>query len=157
MSVRNSSSPKPQARILLVDDNAHGLTARKAVLEEVGHKITTAASGQEALEHFARQKFDLVVTDYRMPRMDGLELIGHVRKQAPAVPVILLSGFVDTLGLNEDNTGADAVIQKSSHEVSHLLRVVARLLNRKPAKKPAAAAGKPSSRGKATRKGAGAG
>jgi CheY-like chemotaxis protein len=124
------------ARILLVDDNAHGLSARKTVLEELGHRIGTAASGSEALEQFGRHKFDLVVTDYKMPRMDGLELIARLRKQAPDLPIILISGYVDSLGMSEDATGADVVIQKSANEVSHLMRSVSRLLRRKPARKP---------------------
>lgn len=137
MPARNSSSNAPEARILLVDDNANGLSARKSVLEELGHRIATASSGADALDEFSRHKFDLVVTDYKMPRMDGLELISRLRKQAPDLPIILISGFADTLGLSEDNTGADVVIQKSNNEVSHLVRSVNRLLRRKPSRKPA--------------------
>jgi CheY-like chemotaxis protein len=141
MPVRNSA-PISQARILLVDDNTNGLSARKSVLQELGHKIVTAACGADALEKYAEHKFDLVVTDYKMPRMDGLELISRLRKQTPDVPIVLISGYVDTLGLNEDSTGADAVIQKSANEVAHLVRVVNRLLRRKSAaKKPASAQG----------------
>jgi two-component system response regulator HydG len=125
---------------LLVDDNASGLAARKTVLEELGHKVLTATSGADALEQFAAHPFDLVVTDYRMPRMDGLELIGRLREQAPALPIVLLSGFTEALGLAEASTGADVVLQKSANEVSHLVRAVNRLLRRKtPAKKPPAA------------------
>jgi CheY-like chemotaxis protein len=131
MPVRNSSPASVHARILLVDDNANGLCARKQVLEELGHRIATATSGADALEQFAHHKFDLVVTDYKMPRMDGLELIARLRKQAPDLPVVLISGYADTLGLNEQNTGADVVIQKSANEVSHLVRSVGRLLRRK--------------------------
>jgi len=136
---RNSSSsaPKgahhtPSSSILLVDDNKLGLSARKCVLEELGHRISTAANGADALELFANFKFDLVVTDYKMPRMDGLELIRALRKTSPGLPVILISGFVDTLGLSEESTGADVVIQKSANEVAHLVRSVARLLRKKP-------------------------
>jgi hypothetical protein len=50
---------------------------------------------------------------------------------------VLVSGFVDALGLNEATTGADGVIQKSANEVTHLVRAVNRLMRRKPAKKPA--------------------
>jgi CheY-like chemotaxis protein len=114
-----------------VDDNANGLSARKSVLEELGHRIVTASSGAEALEQFSHLKFDLVVTDYKMPRMDGLELIARLRKLAPELPIVLISGFVDALGLSEDSTGADVVIQKSANEVSHLVRSVNRLLRRK--------------------------
>ncbi len=139
MSLRNSSSSSIHGRILLVDDNANGSTARKTVLEELGHKINVASSGADALEQFSQHKYDLVVTDYKMPRMDGMELIVHLRQQAPDIPIVLVSGFVDTLGLNEASTGADAVIQKSANEVAHLIRAVNRLLRRKPSKKPAAA------------------
>jgi CheY-like chemotaxis protein len=138
MPVRNSlrqSQSAASARILLVDDNANGLSARKTVLDELGHKTTTASSGAEALEVFAGQKFDLVVTDYKMPRMNGIELIGHLRELSPELPIILISGFVDALGLSETSTGADVVIQKSSNEVSHLVRSVGRLLRRTPGKK----------------------
>ena len=124
-----------------MDDNKLGLCARKCVLEELGHTIATAANGVDALELLANQKFDLVVTDYKMPRMDGLELIAGLRKTQPALPVILISGFVDSLGLSEENTGADVVIQKSANEVSHLVRSVARLLRKKPVKKPAGSEG----------------
>jgi CheY-like chemotaxis protein len=130
------SPSSPATRILLVDDNANGLAARKSVLEELGHCITTAAGGAEALEKFASEKFDLVVTDYKMPRMDGTELIGRLRVFAPGLAVIMLSGFTDPLGMDEKSTGADAVIQKSANEVSHLVRAVNRLLKRKAAPRP---------------------
>lgn len=135
MPVRKPSTPSLHAGILLVDDNANGLKARKTVLEELGYRIVTASGGDDALEKFGRQKFDLVVTDYKMPCMDGLELIVRLRQCAPELPIVLVSGFVDALGLNEQNTNADAVIQKSANEVSHLVRAVARLLRQK---KPAA-------------------
>jgi len=76
-----------------------------------------------------------VVTDYKMPRMDGLELIVRLREEDPDISIVLVSGFVDTLGMNEASTGADAVIQKSANEVTHLVRAVSRLLRRKPVKK----------------------
>ena len=142
MPLRNSSSSF-HGRILLVDDNVSGSTARKTVLEELGHKVTVSSSGADALEQFTKQKYDLVVTDYKMPRMNGLELIVRLREEDPGSPIVLVSGFVDTLGLNEASTGADAVIQKSANEVTHLVRAVNRLLRKKPVKKSAAADGRP--------------
>ena len=134
-----SSSNNLTGRVLLVDDNSLGLSARRSVLEELGHKVSTCSVPHDALELCARQRFDVVVTDYKMPKMNGIEFIGRLRKQHPAIAVILISGFTDTLGLNEANTGADVVIQKSSNEVSHLIRSVARLLKKKQApRKPAA-------------------
>jgi CheY-like chemotaxis protein len=111
------------------------------VLEELGHKVMTSGTAQEALELCGKQRFDVVVTDYKMPKMNGVEFIGRIRKQHATMAVILISGFTDTLGLNESNTGADIVIQKSANEVSHLIRSVHRLLRKQqqPVKKPAGA------------------
>jgi CheY-like chemotaxis protein len=126
-----SSNKSADAHILLVDDNREGLTARKSVLEELGFKILTATSAHVALELFGRHAFDLVVTDYKMPDMSGIELIQKIRKQKPATPVILISGFVDVLGLDTETTGADIVMMKNANEVTHLVRSVTRLLNQK--------------------------
>lgn len=128
--------------ILIVDDNALGLLARKSVLEELGHTIETSSKPEEALALCRQRSFDLIVTDFKMPRMNGVEFIRQLRAADIQVPVILLSGFTDTLGLSEANTGADAVIQKSSNEVAHLIRSVNRLLG-KPAKKPVGSQGSP--------------
>ncbi|MEK7406593.1 MAG: response regulator [Acidobacteriota bacterium] len=131
-----SPAPSNSSNILLVDDNKLGLAARKSVLEEQGHHITTATAGEEAFELFRRGQFDLLITDYKMPGMNGVELIKKVRAHSPQVPVILVSGYAEALGLTEASTGADVVIPKSANEVSHLVRSVGRLLRRKPAKKP---------------------
>ena len=130
-------------KILIVDDNSMGLLARRGVLEELGHVVVTSGSPQEALELCGKQRFDVVVTDFKMPKMNGAEFITRLRKQHPSIAVILVSGFVDTLGLSEANTGADVVIQKSASEVSHLVRSVGRLLRKqRPTKKPAASQAK---------------
>ena len=127
-------------RILIVDDNDLGLVARKSVLAEFGHEIVTTSLPHHALEMCSTQKFDLIVTDYKMPKMNGIEFIRQLRLVNKTVPVILLSGFTNTLGLSEENTGASAVIQKSANEVAHLIRSVNQLLA-KPVKKPARSQG----------------
>jgi CheY-like chemotaxis protein len=111
------------------------MAARCSVLEELGHEVRTTGTAAGALELCGKHSFDVVVTDYKMPKMNGVELIERLRKLHPAMSVILISGFTDTLGLNEENTGADIVLQKSNNEVSQLVRSVNRLL-RKPPKKP---------------------
>ena len=138
--------PAPPAKapeILLVDDNRQGLIARKSLLQELGYNISTATNGDEALELFSRQNFDVVVTDFKMPRMDGIELIKRIRGVASQARIILLSGFVEPLGLTEQSTGADVVIVKSAGEVGQLTRAVKRLLSQPPARKPAGSAEAP--------------
>jgi CheY-like chemotaxis protein len=124
------------ATILLVDDNPHGMVARRTVLEELGYKVYTGTSGQEALNVLQHQTVDLVITDFRMPNMDGVELITRIRQLCADLPIILLSGFVEPLGLTEESTGADVVLSKSAGEVGFLVRSVRRLLSRQPVRKP---------------------
>ena len=124
------------ATILLVDDNPHGSVARRTVLEELGYVIYTGGSGEEALALLERQKVDLVITDFRMPNMDGVELIARIRQLRQDMPIILLSGFVEPLGLTEQSTGADIVLAKSAGEVAFLIRSVRRLLSRQVPRKP---------------------
>jgi CheY-like chemotaxis protein len=122
--------------ILLVDDNRDGLLVRRSLLEEIGCCVQIAVDGEEGLKLFQAGKFDVVVTDYRMPRMDGRELIQRIRALDPNARIILLSGFVEPLGLTEQNTGADAVLSKSANEPAHLMRTVKRLVNRTVRKPP---------------------
>ena len=135
-------APVENANILLVDDNQDGLLVRRSVLEEVGYRVQIASNGEEGLKLFESTTFDIVVTDYRMPLMDGKELIQRIRQLKPAARIILLSGFVDPLGLTELTTGADVVIAKSSREPVHLLSSVKRLLNRAIGRKQPQRAGR---------------
>jgi len=135
MNISGAVEGASSARILLVNHNRSGLAARKAILEEAGHSITTATSAEDAWEQLAKSRFDLVVTEYKMAKMNGVELIKKIRSLEPATSVILLSGYVEPLGLTETTTGADLVLAKSANEVTHLLRAVSRLLRQK-AKKP---------------------
>ena len=130
-------TPAPShPHILLVDDNRDGLLVRRSLLEELGYGVSVARNGEEGLKLFESANFDVVVTDYRMPRMNGAELIQRVRKLNPHARIILLSGYVAALGLTEENTGADVVLAKSSNEPAHLTRWVKRLLNRGTRKPP---------------------
>lgn len=135
-----AAPPEKTPEILLVDDNRQGLIARKSLLQELGYIIRTATGGEEALELFSTQKFDVVVTDFKMPSMDGIELIQRIRDLEPEARIILLSGFVEPLGLCEESTGADVVISKTAGEVGYLTRSVKRLLSQPPARKPPASA-----------------
>jgi CheY-like chemotaxis protein len=129
--------PAAFSNILLVDDNRDGLLVRRLLLEELGYAVRVARNGEEGLTSFQADHFDVVVTDYKMPRMNGVELIQQIRKIDPNARVILLSGFVEPLGLTEENTGADVVIGKSSNEPAHLTRWIRRLANRGTRKPPA--------------------
>jgi len=76
--------PSPShPNILLVDDNRDGLLVRRTVLEELGYGVSIALNGEEGLKLFESANFDVVVTDYRMPRMNGAELIQRISQTGP--------------------------------------------------------------------------
>ena len=110
--------------------------ARRSVLEELGYQVFSATSGKDALKTIEQRACDLVVTDFKMTPMDGLELIVKLRENDFKKPIILLTGFAESLGLKPENTGADVVLQKSSNEVATLVRHAKRLLAipKKPAR-----------------------
>lgn len=129
--------------VLLVDDNRDGLLVRRALLEELGCTVEVAHNGEEGFELFQASNFDVVVTDYRMPEMNGIELIARIRQINPNARIILLSGLAGLLGLTEESTGADCVIAKSANEAGQLTRAVKRLLNAGKRKPPASQGGGP--------------
>lgn len=116
------------------------MVARRRVLLDLGYQVWTACSAQEALNIIAGQTawFDVVVTDYKMPSMNGVELIAQLKVISPTTRTVLLSALVEPWGMTEASTGADAVVQKSSVEVNQLTRTVQGLLNQRVVKKPAA-------------------
>jgi CheY-like chemotaxis protein len=129
-------APVSPSSILLVDDNPHGLIARAMILETLGHTVVTAQSGEEAWDLFQQSHFDLVVTDYRMGKMDGLELIRRIRALESPSRIVLLTGFVGCFGMPDEATGADEIIAKSNKEVPELLRAVKKLAHHPPRRKP---------------------
>src|SRR5258706_6725422 len=108
--MKTAASATPH--VLIVDDNRDGLLVRKSLLEEVGYRVQIAANAEDGLTFYESQHFDVVVTDYKMPRMNGAELIQRIRVMNPNARVVMLSGFVDPLGLTEANTGADIILSK---------------------------------------------
>ena len=113
--------------------------ARRHVLEELGCKVVSTRCGLDALAAVEQENFDLVITDYKMAPMSGVELIIKLRERNFQKPVIMLTGFADSLGLRTEDTGADVLIQKSAHEISTLVRYTKRLLPASPRKPPRSA------------------
>lgn len=133
-----------QAHILLVDDNEQGQTVRKAVLMESGYRVTTAKSAEDAIETYlaapVEARFDLIVTDFRLPDKTGVDLITAIREQDPNAKVVLLSGFVEPLGLTAETTGANMVLMKNASEAMQLTRAVSSLLRKSSPRKPTGSA-----------------
>lgn len=80
-------------RIVIADDEAHILRVMSMKLTNAGYEVLTAVDGEEALELCAREKPDLLITDYQMPVMSGLELCKQLRSddQTRSIPAIMLT------------------------------------------------------------------
>lgn len=81
------------AKILCIDDESAALNIRKRVLETAGHHVLTARSGDEGLQLFRSESFDLVLLDYWMPGMNGIATARELKRMKPSVPMIILSGL----------------------------------------------------------------
>jgi PAS domain S-box-containing protein len=86
----------PALAILVVDDDELVLANTVAMLEDLGHQVIPAESGAEALELIAQHpEIDMVVTDYAMPRMNGLQLARRIAEQRGGAPVLLTTGYAE--------------------------------------------------------------
>jgi len=81
--------------ILIVDDEVHVLGALRRLLRREGFCIEVAHSGEEALEKLRAFKADLVISDFRMRGMNGVDLLGQVMRTSPQTVRVLLSGHAD--------------------------------------------------------------
>lgn len=82
-----------QQRVLVVDDEANTRRVLEIMLQKMGLETRAAGNGQEALTLTQRESFDLILTDLRMPEMDGLALLEALRTQKIETPVILLTAY----------------------------------------------------------------
>jgi len=87
------------ARVLLAEDDDHVRIATRRMLAAAGYIVTESCDGRAALEAYegAEERFDVIVTDMSMPRMNGRELARAIRARGDGVPIVMVSGFVDPL------------------------------------------------------------
>ena len=80
-------------QVLVIDDDAVVGRSFDRVLSEKGYEVSTALSGQEALDTMDNNEFDLVFTDIKMPGMDGLEVTERIKERCPWTPVVVITGY----------------------------------------------------------------
>jgi len=122
------SNPDGKQNILVVDDESQITRVLKTTLSSQGYGIRTASDGEEALQAMREWPPDLIVTDLRMPNMDGLELCREVRKTSQ-VPIIVLSvKGEDSIKVQALDAGADDYVTKpfSMTELSARIRAALR-------------------------------
>ncbi|HUF04006.1 MAG TPA: sigma-54 dependent transcriptional regulator [Aridibacter sp.] len=118
------------AKLLIVDDEVSYRDVLKVVFEEEGHSVRTASGGADALALVEADPADVIVSDVRMPDMDGIELLKRARKIRPEIGIVLMTAFgtIDT-ARNAFLLGADDFIQKPFKN-DELKRIIERTVER---------------------------
>ncbi len=123
---------------LVVDDEPSVLEFAGRAMERLGFRTTTARDGLEAVELFSQapHRFDLVLLDLTMPRMDGREALRELRHLRPGIPVILSSGYSDQECLQDLPSEKDLLFLPKPYLLRDLERVIQKLLERPETRGP---------------------
>ena len=116
------------AAILCIDDEETALLLRRRMLERAGYRVFTALTGKEGIEIFRYQPIDVVILDYWMADMDGLDVATALKSVNTKTPIIMLSGY--TAILDEALGKVDLWLRKGESDPEQLLIAVVHLLNR---------------------------
>jgi two-component system response regulator AtoC len=116
-------------QILVVDDEPKMRRVLEIMLQKMGHRVLCAANGREALEVFAGNAVDLVMSDLRMPEMDGIALLGQLRAQGSDVPVMVITahGTIETAVAAMKHGASDYILRP--FDIDSLEIAVDRALN----------------------------
>ena len=109
LSVKNS--------VLIVDDEKMTRMNLSHVLSKEGYEVETDSSGSDALERLSKKHFDLVITDLKMDKVDGLMLLDTIKKNSPSTEVIIITGYATVL------TAVDAIKRGSFHFIAKPLKL----------------------------------
>lgn len=118
--------------ILVIDDEAPIRESLKAFFEDEGYLVFTTEDGDKGLDVYAKEPVDLVLTDLRMPKKDGIEVMRRIHEQAPETPMIVVSGA----GQREDiiaalRMGAKDYITKPINDLDKIGQTVRQVLENK--------------------------
>ena len=96
-SMKRDSATQEELRdtkfpILVVDDDQAIRTILSSLLSTMGFQVALATNGHEALDLFAKKRFEFVLTDFQMPGMDGFTLASNIKSSSPKTPVIMITG-----------------------------------------------------------------
>jgi len=121
---------RPKGRVLIVDDEANARTALAELLDDAGYSVSTAADGRTALLQMEQVDPDVVLTDLKMPGMDGLSLIERGRPMSPHTTFIVMTAFatIDT-AVQAIKLGAESYLTKPL-ELDAVMAIVGRSLER---------------------------
>jgi DNA-binding NtrC family response regulator len=121
-------------KILVVDDEEGARELFYTILSDEGYEVSLAVNGEDALSHMKSASFDLVVTDIKMPGMDGLQLLQEIRKTGSKADVIMVTAYGEVESyLKAMSLGAAEYINKPIR-IKELKRIVHKVLSERKAK-----------------------
>jgi DNA-binding response OmpR family regulator len=113
-------------RILIVDDEKAIRATMAMALESVKYEIDVAENGVQAIERLNKTSYDLIITDYSMPEMDGLEMIGIIASKYPSLPVLMITAQESASDMLE---GKNATFFPKPFKIAELQNRVKGILN----------------------------
>ena len=114
-----------KTRILIVDDERGMCEFLQYVLENEGYDIDHAGSSDQALHRMAQARYDIVITDIRMPGMDGLDMLRRIKELSPDVVVVVMTAYPSPVyELKAVNYGAYQYIEKPIDDPDAILDIV---------------------------------
>ncbi|HEX9964700.1 MAG TPA: PAS domain S-box protein [Allosphingosinicella sp.] len=125
-----SAAPPRDLSILLVEDNDHVRDFANHLLDELGYRVLSAASAEEALEVLGREPVDLLFSDVVMPGLSGVELARLARQRCPGLPVLLASGYSEEI---VRLAGAEFEIVRKPYDLSAIEAALGAALENVPA------------------------
>jgi len=120
-------------RVLLVDDEPSVRQMGSALLKSQGYEVLSAEDGFEGLAALKQSLPDIIISDLRMPNMNGFEFLSVVRQRFPHIPVVAISGEFSGVSVPE-SVLADAFFEKGSYSPQQLFARILELLNELPSR-----------------------
>jgi DNA-binding NtrC family response regulator len=121
----------PKAHVLAIDDEPGIRDMLASLLVMEGYDVATAESGSDAVAVAQQQRFDVVITDYSMPGMDGLETLRALKAIDPELAVIIATGYASEDTLRSCRAGGAYDTIRKPYEVDDLLQAIERALEQK--------------------------
>lgn len=120
---------RPIPSVLVIDDNFESLKALTSLMSALGaQNVCEAESAEQALELVHDKKFDLIVSDYRLEGMDGVEFLENVRAEGNQTPILLLSGAPDKAGVIRATKQPRADFFSKPFRIAEITHAMERLL-----------------------------
>lgn len=123
-----SMNDQRRARILIVDDEPAILTSYSTILERLGYEVAQAETADQAYGLLNESDFDLLICDLSLQGSSGLDVIGEALRRNPSLPVILMTGYIDTV-LPEDLSDARITVVPKPANVPEVIRSIRELLS----------------------------